>query len=253
MVFFLAIYYTVSSYYYMSSTSALPLLPLWQLSPESRAIIRRRLLYCAVISALVHAGIVWVGSTQAHARTAIAAARSPDFLPIVMPPLDPDPVEVTADPSNQTPLPVEPAPMQPDIPPITSSDFIQPPEPLMPQPDGRSDQNIIPPSSGPYIPLGRIYPVALLDKQPVAIVQAKPQYPFDMRRNGISGQAVVDFIVDAHGNVRNARVEDATAAEFGSSALAAVSKWHFKAGMKGGKAVATHMQVPVVFNIDDKE
>jgi RNA polymerase sigma factor (sigma-70 family) len=46
------------------------------------------------------------------------------------------------------------------------------------------------------------------------------------------------------GSAESARLLEAAAVE-------AVSKWQFKAGQKGGRDVATHMQIPIVFTLSD--
>jgi len=238
----------------MSSTSAMPLPPLWRLSPESPTTLRRNLLICALVSVLIHAGIVWVGRARAHAGSVVAPVQPPVVVMITMPKPEPDPVEVTNDPTERASLPADFAPSLQEIPPTGSKPiFIQPPEPYMPPVEGHSTQIRIPAYTGLGGSSVAIYTPGMLDKQPVPVVQGKPAYPFELRQAGITGQAVVDFIVDRTGNVRNARVESATSNAFGSSAVAAVSKWHFRAGMKGGKTVNTRMQAPIVFNLNDKE
>jgi protein TonB len=62
---------------------------------------------------------------------------------------------------------------------------------------------------------------------------------------------VVDFIVDANGDVQNAFAVKMSQREFESAAVQAVSKWKFKPGKKGGRAVNTHMQVPIVFTLNE--
>jgi TonB family protein len=237
----------------MSSTSALPLPPPWRLSPVPPAVLRRNFLLCAVFSVLVHAGVAWFGNTHDQARAVIAAVRPPAVQAIVMPPLEPDPLDAAAEPVDHAPLAADPVPMLAEMAPITKSVFIQAPEPTMPPVDATTHQITIPPNPGYPVRSEPIYSIAMLDKQPVPLVQGSPEYPFELRQGGVSGEAVVDFIVDSQGSVRNARVESATVSAFGSSAVAAVSKWHFRAGIKGGKAVNTHMQVPVLFNIDDRK
>jgi len=237
----------------MSSTSALPFPPLWRLSPVPPAVLRRNLLLCAAFSVLVHAGVAWFGNTHAQAKSLIATVRPPAVQAIVMPPLEADPLDVAAEPVDHAQLPVETLPVQDELPPIAKGDFTQPPEPPMPPIEGNTHQMTIPPNPGYPVRSEPIYSTAMLDKQPVPLVQGSPEYPFELRQGGVSGEAVVDFIVDSQGNVRNARIESASASAFGSSAVAAVSKWHFRAGMRGGKAVNTHMQVPVLFNIDDRK
>ena len=127
-----------------------------------------------------------------------------------------------------------------------------------------------------------------LDRMPVPKQQVRPNYPAAARAAGVSGEVVVDFIVDAEGNVRNAfvakagesgerphvklvnfvvaaaGVDGATGAgpgrseaeakamaeEFGAAAVAAVSQWKFEPGMKGGRKVNTLQQVPIVFSLE---
>jgi RNA polymerase sigma factor (sigma-70 family) len=127
-------------------------------------------------------------------------------------------------------------------------------------------------------PGGEVYDISKLDQTPRVKTQARPQYPFELRRAGIGGQVLVDFVVDKDGNVQNAKalkssVADKTGAvvtmetftvtaeggattvvataealrQFEDAAVAAVNEWKFAAGRKGGREVGTHMQVPIVF------
>jgi protein TonB len=98
----------------------------------------------------------------------------------------------------------------------------------------------------------KVFNLADLDQAPQPRAQGQPTYPFEMRRAGITGEVTVDFIVDNEGNVQNAYPLKSTQREFETAAVAAVSKWKFKAGRKGGRAVPTHMQVPIVFTLNDE-
>jgi RNA polymerase sigma factor (sigma-70 family) len=86
-----------------------------------------------------------------------------------------------------------------------------------------------------------------LDQIPVARYQARPVYPFAMSRAGITGEVTVALVVDTNGDVREAHVVKSTQQEFEAAAVEAVLKWKFRAGERGGKAVNTRMQVPIVF------
>ncbi|HVS54320.1 MAG TPA: TonB family protein [Opitutaceae bacterium] len=138
-------------------------------------------------------------------------------------------------------------------------------------------------------PSGEVLDISKLDRQPAVKVQAPPRYPFELRRAGIGGEVVVDFIVDTNGNVANAHaikssVANATKPDevvrmsplaaasdgvdtagsgggaalseadiaklFETAAVEAVSQWHFTAGQKSQRPVNTHLQVPIVFSLD---
>ncbi|MBC7369273.1 MAG: TonB family protein [Undibacterium sp.] len=96
---------------------------------------------------------------------------------------------------------------------------------------------------------GEILPAAKVDVQPKPTFQAQPMYPAAFRGAGVSGEALIKFVVDAQGKVRDAVVVKATHAEFGVSAVDAVGKWQFDPGQKDGRKVNTELQVPIVFTI----
>ena len=97
--------------------------------------------------------------------------------------------------------------MQTDVPSIvTDTSFVQKLEP--PPPDNVSVNRgaiVIPQNTGSWrAGIGQIFDISKLDQIPIPVVQGKPQYPFEMRRAGLSGTVTVDFIVDTSGNVRAA-------------------------------------------------
>jgi len=146
-------------------------------------------------------------------------------------------------------------PMAPDVPGIvTENSFIQPIQPPPPP-------NFTPATGVIVIPGDRgttrfqkpeVFDVSKLDQRPQARLQARPQYPHEMRRVGIAGEVVVDFIVDANGDVYNAHAVSSTHREFEAAAVQAVGRWKFRPGRKEGRNVQTHMQVPIVFTLNDQ-
>lgn len=94
--------------------------------------------------------------------------------------------------------------------------------------------------------------VTSLDAKPVVRTRSAPQYPFELRRQNISGEAVVEFVVNAKGDVENARVVKATHPEFGEAAVAAVSRWKFSPGKKDGQPVATRLTTPITFSVESR-
>lgn len=88
-----------------------------------------------------------------------------------------------------------------------------------------------------------------LDRMPKARSYVRPVYPDDLKAAGVEGEVMVDFIVDTNGQVRNAYVAHSSERALEAGAVEAVSQWVFDPGQKGGRAVNTHMQVPVVFSL----
>lgn len=107
----------------------------------------------------------------------------------------------------------------------------------------------------PLAPLtGPILDLSKLDRPPQPKVQARPMYPAKMRGLGLSGEALISFVVDSDGAVRNAKAEKSTQKEFEAAAIEALEKWKFSPGMKGGDTVNTRLMIPITFklNNDDK-
>ena len=97
-----------------------------------------------------------------------------------------------------------------------------------------------------------IYNLSNLNQVPKAISQVPPKYPPELRKAGITGQVVVDFVVAADGTVINAYAASSTREEFEQAAVSAVSQWKFKPGLIAGRPVNVHLKVPIVFALPKK-
>jgi protein TonB len=93
-----------------------------------------------------------------------------------------------------------------------------------------------------------IVPVGELDRAPMVRYQEAPVYPPDLRRRGIGGEVLVEFVIDERGLVRMPRVLRSPHEALGEAAEVAVAQWTFFPGVKNGRAVATRLQVPIEFN-----
>ena len=163
-----------------------------------------------------------------------------------LPPETPDP-----EPEDAAQAAVDLRPqMLADIPALGPTTFVQPLEPPPAGMMGVGGLLIIPAGPGHLDYGGKIFDPSQLDRQPAPISQTQPTYPFEMRRDNRSGQVVVDFVVDATGRVSRVSAASSSERGFESAAVAAVSKWRFQPGRKGGRAVATHMLVPIVFTLN---
>lgn len=83
---------------------------------------------------------------------------------------------------------------------------------------------------------------------PRAIKTVAPEFPFALRRDGISGVVQVTCLIDETGAVREVTADDTSDAAFRAAALAAVKKWTFTPGKRDGEVVAMRVRVPVVFS-----
>lgn len=97
---------------------------------------------------------------------------------------------------------------------------------------------------------GPIYDVAQLDEKPKLVLPVQPAFPFEMSRAGINGKVVVEFLIDATGKVSDTHVVSSSHSEFEASAIAAVNRWRFDPGRKGGQMVNTRASQLIDYKLD---
>lgn len=217
--------------------------------------MRRDLIIGLIISLAVHGGIMFGHKLFKYTPPPPKAVEKVATIEIIeMPKIEPDEPEVI-EASDEPIKPMDFAPpMQADLPQlVTDTSFVQKIQPPPPE-------NVKPAAGIIAIPENRdtsrfrnmdIFDISKLDQIPVPRTRVPPQYPFEMRRAGISGEVMVEFLVDTQGNVQNAFAVKSSQREFEANAVAAVMKWKFKPGRKGGKDVITRMQVPIVFSLNE--
>ena len=212
--------------------------------------MRRDLFIALLVSLGVHAALAYFGSYKSPPPPPPVKEKE-TVVEIAMQKIEPDPPDVVED-QQQQPTDIAP-PMQNDVPQqVTADSFVQPIEPPPPDLSAFAKSAVKIPETRTGFGKGiEVFDISKLDQAPEPRFQARPVYPFEMRRAGISGDVLVDFIVDTDGNVRNATAAHSSQREFEPAAIQAVSKWKFKPGRKNGHSVFTHMQVPIVFTLDE--
>lgn len=80
----------------------------------------------------------------------------------------------------------------------------------------------------------------------------RPQYPFDMRRAGVTGTVRLNVLVDANGAVQSVSVLDSDGVSFTQPAIEAVRQWTFTPGRRNGVAVPMRVSLPIAFRFDDE-
>ena len=175
-----------------------------------------------------------------------------------MPPLEEDKEDKVED-LNDEPVENQLAPPSlvdlPTVVPITA--FTQPLTPPPPPGLQASKGAINIPVTKPGANFGKgikdLFDINNLDQRPVVRVQPGPQYPYEMSRAGISGEVVVEFIINSNGDVIDTRVVRSSHREFEVPAMQAVQKWKFKAGRKGGRPVNVRASQLIEFNLEDSK
>lgn len=77
------------------------------------------------------------------------------------------------------------------------------------------------------------------------------QYPEIARRAGIEGTVVVQFVVDAQGNVQNPRVLRGIGGGCDEAAVRAIQATTWQPGRQRGRPVAVQFQVPIRFQLQN--
>jgi protein TonB len=90
----------------------------------------------------------------------------------------------------------------------------------------------------------------VLDNPPRTRSQISPQYPAAERNAGITGEVMVEFMVDETGRVQRAHALTRSNAAFESAAIRAVEKWRFEPGKRHGRPVRFRMAIPIHFSLD---
>lgn len=86
---------------------------------------------------------------------------------------------------------------------------------------------------------------------PVPVRTVPPDYPVEMRRDGVSGVVMVSCVIDEKGDVQEVSVEKSSNVSFNTSAVAAVKKWKFKPAKVDGAPVSKKVTIPLKFTVDE--
>lgn len=99
---------------------------------------------------------------------------------------------------------------------------------------------------------GDLGPEAMKRPLPTPRLQPAPNYPFELRRAGKPGGAIVSMLVDKKGDVREAKLVRASEPDFGRASLQAANTWRFKPATENGAPVESRVNVAFVFEADGK-
>lgn len=210
------------------------------------------------LSLLLHAGVAFSGYLMPEEdAVVIEADETPTIALDLPPPPEPEEPELVDNVVSDAPAEVAELapPMQNDLPSaVIDSAFVQQIQAPPPPDLNRSAAGIIiPTNTRPVVaakPMANLFDLAALDKKPVPTFQAMPQHPVELKRAGIEGEVHVRFIVDAQGNVREPTIVRSSNPAFDEAVFAALAKWKFRPGEKGGAKVNTrNVQIVIPFTL----
>jgi len=172
--------------------------------------MNKDLIIGVVVSVALHSTILFLGQKSPPPKK--IAPPKEEVVQFEMPPLDeekPDKVEDL----NEEPVENQLAPPSlidlPTIVPIEA--FTQPLTP--PPPPGMIASGaitipVLKPGANFGKGIANLFDINNLDQRPTARVQPQPAYPYEMSRAGISGDVVVEFIINENGDVIDRRAAD---------------------------------------------
>lgn len=214
----------------------------------------------AILCSVCLHGMMVLGVNPRPPRAVVAAAPQAELVQMEMPPIPPEePEEVVQELTEEQAAPAIAVPQLADVPSLVElSDFQQTID-LRPATGidlAALKQMTIPVNiargGAGGAGAGSIFNLADLDRRPEPIAQPAPVFPYEPKRDGVTdARVVVQFVVDADGRVLSPTVTESSDDRFNQAALIGVSRWKFRAGMKGGRRVATRMEVPLLFSTQE--
>ncbi len=220
--------------------------------------MKRELIIALAVSLALHGGLALGGQ---FFKDAPVREKPPEEIPTIelmaLPPVEPEvvepldaPAESAADMADLAP------PMQNDLPSaVIDSPFVQqvqpPPPPGLTRATGTLSIPVGNPSGNVGAGMKTVFDLASLDQKPVPTFQAKPVYPFELKRAGITGTVTLGFIITSTGTVRDPYVISSSNREFEEPAMQGVLKWKFRPGKKSGAAVDARATITIPFTIGE--
>jgi TonB family protein len=98
-------------------------------------------------------------------------------------------------------------------------------------------------------PQGKVYKITKDMKQPTVIYKEDPEYTEEAQAARIEGAVKLQVEITTEGIAQNIRVVTSLNPGLDAKAIAAVSRWRFKPGMKDGQPVAVYATIEVNFHL----
>jgi periplasmic protein TonB len=93
----------------------------------------------------------------------------------------------------------------------------------------------------------QVYAITEVDHAPELMVKARLVYPPELKEQRVTGEVVIECVVDSDGSVRDPIVKSSSRKEFELPALQSVGKWKYKPARKAKKRVNVRQEITVTF------
>ncbi len=216
--------------------------------------MRLDLIIGLLVSVALHATFLLAFNKHAPKSVAVIEEKAEVIL-IEMPPLEPEKNEEVHEKVDDAPISDFAPPSIVDTPSATVTAFTQQIQPPPPPGLTQTSASLTIPVFKPGTQFGKgiddLVSVADLDQPPNFISRIQPTYPYEMKRQQISGKVKLEFIIDKTGNVSDVIVVSSSRREFEDPAKVAALKWKFTPNKKAGKPVNVRATIEIPFNVDE--
>jgi periplasmic protein TonB len=84
-------------------------------------------------------------------------------------------------------------------------------------------------------------------ENPVPVRTVAPEYPRELKADGVSGLVMVKCTIDEQGNVSDTEIAKSSNEKFDRFATEAIKKWKFKPARQDGAPVSVQVTIPIKF------
>jgi protein TonB len=84
-------------------------------------------------------------------------------------------------------------------------------------------------------------------ENPVPVRTVAPEYPRELKADGVSGLVMVKCTIDEQGNVSDTEIAKSSNEKFDRFATEAIKKWKFKPARQDGAPVTVQVTIPIKF------
>jgi TonB family protein len=84
---------------------------------------------------------------------------------------------------------------------------------------------------------------------PKAVYSPSPPFPPSAQQDRITGEVIMEAVVDENGRVQSVRVTRSARADLDDSAVATLKTWRFEPARQNGEAVKARIDITMTFNL----